>query len=195
MSVREILENNPVLVDQLLNQLVKIAACKKKKMKKTAMDKTQIPKELLGHFPWKESLGVAGGALALMGLSRLDNFLDSRERQKSYNEMLAQKKELKSTKNPMLVLQYFNALYEMAPEVAKNPAAAASFVTSSLDMGDSGLNISSLNTLSGITKNLGGKSSGGNKTLLHNQIAALPSSILNDIGTQHALQAYKGTGG
>jgi len=72
-----------------------------------------------------------GGTAAASGIG---DFLENKEKQQVYLKMLDTDKELKKL-DKIMVLNYFNTLWDMNPTMAKQPAIAATFIKSHIEGG------------------------------------------------------------
>jgi hypothetical protein len=75
---------------------------------------------------------VGGGALTGWGTEKVEKFLHNRKLHKYFLEMLAEVPEL--NKNKIEALKYFSSLWELNPDIAKNPRVAGTFVKQHMEM-------------------------------------------------------------
>jgi hypothetical protein len=106
-------------------------------------------KQVLGSKSLRNPKVMGAGVLlaGMLGASKLDTFLSSRERQRGFKAMMESSSELQKSKNKMQVLQLYNALWELNPTIAKNPLTAGTFVKGQIEMGDQGMHLQTVSAL------------------------------------------------
>ena len=108
----------------------------------------------VGKFIGRHGKAFTGLALisGLVGATKMETFLEDRSRQKGYTNMIMESPDLRKNKNKLQVLQFYNALWEMNPTIAKNPHTAAAFIRDQFAIGNEALHINTVSTLLGARK-------------------------------------------
>lgn len=72
---------------------------------------------------------------AMIGVYQLINQLESVNKRRAFKKLIEKEPDLLKNTDKLQVLELFSSLYDLNPEIAKNPKTAASFIRERIDMG------------------------------------------------------------
>jgi len=112
-------------------------------MKKQAVSPGQVGRQAMRNAPfWQKAMALLGGGVAagtasvgtMRGIQGVENALARTGKGNAFSNMLELDNELNrmNKNNPKQVKTHFNTLFRFAPEMAKDPLVASSFVKSTV---------------------------------------------------------------